>query len=81
MDYENIEYPQAIESLASSMGLEVPREESAQLQQQREKNQELFEVLQKASNYYQQQLRQQPDKNSVINYLKYRGLSGEIARL
>lgn len=80
MDYENIEYPQAIESLANSMGLEVPREESAQLQQQREKNQELYDILQKASSYYQQQLRRHPDKDSVIKYLKDRGLSGEIAR-
>jgi DNA primase len=80
MDYENIEYPQAIESLASSMGLEVPREESEQLQQQREKNQELYDILQKASSYYQQQLRQHPEKDSVIKYLKDRGLSGEIAR-
>ena len=80
MDYENIEYPQAIESLASSMGLEVPREESAQHQQQRESNQALYDILQSASNYYQQQLRQHPDKNSVITYLKDRGLSGEIAR-
>jgi DNA primase len=80
MDYENIDYPQAIEFLANSMGLEVPREESAQLQQQREKNQEIYDILQKASSYYQQQLRRHPDKDSVIKYLKDRGLSGEIAR-
>ena len=80
MDYENIEYPQAIESLANSMGIEVPREESAQHQQQRELNQTTFDVLQKTSTFYQQQLRQHPDKNSVISYLKDRGLSGEIAR-
>jgi DNA primase len=80
MDYENIEYPQAIESLANSMGLEVPREESAQLQQKREKSLELYDILLKASSYYQQQLRHHPDKNSVIKYLKDRGLSGEIAR-
>ncbi|MFL2840574.1 MAG: DNA primase [Pseudohongiellaceae bacterium] len=80
MDYENIEYPHAIESLANSMGLEVPREESDQLKQQRELNQTLYDVLQSASNYYQQQLRQHSDKNSVIVYLKDRGLSGEIAR-
>jgi len=80
MDYDNIEYPQAIESLANSMGLEVPREESAQLQQKREKSLELYDILLKASSYYQQQLRHHPDKNSVIKYLKDRGLSGEIAR-
>ena len=64
MDFDNIEYPQAIETLASSMGLEVPREESAQLQKQRELNQALYDVLQKASNFYQQQLRQHPNKNA-----------------
>ena len=80
MDYENIEYPQAIESLANSMGLEVPREESAQLQEKRELNQKLFEVLQDASSFYQQQLRKHPEKNTVVKYLKDRGLSGEIAR-
>tara|TARA_R110000824_G_scaffold336_11_gene2407 strand:- start:64577 stop:66343 length:1767 start_codon:yes stop_codon:yes gene_type:complete len=80
MDFDNIEYPQAIETLASSMGLEVPREESAQLQKQRELNQALYDVLQKASNFYQQQLRQHPNKNAAVDYLKNRGLSGEIAR-
>ncbi len=80
MDYENIEYPQAIESLANSMGLEVPRTESAQEHQAREKNQTLFEILEKACSYFQQQLRQHPDRNGAISYLKERGLSGEIAR-
>ena len=80
MDFDNIEYPQAIESLASSMGLEVPREESVQDQQQREKNQALYDVLQKAANFYQLQLRQHPNKDTAVDYLRNRGLSGEIAR-
>ncbi|MAM71586.1 MAG: DNA primase [Gammaproteobacteria bacterium] len=80
MDFENIDYPQAIELLASSMGLEVPREESSEVKQQRERNIDLYDVLQQAAAYYQQQLRQHPAKSSAIEYLKQRGLSGEIAR-
>ncbi len=80
MDFDNIDYPQAIESLASSMGLEIPREESVAVKQQRERNASLFEVLQEACAYYQQQLRQHPAKAEAIAYLKQRGLSGEIAR-
>ena len=60
MDFENIDYPQAIELLASSMGLEVPREESSEVKQQRERNIDLYDVLQQAAAYYQQQLRQHP---------------------
>ena len=80
MNYENLDFPQAIESLATSMGIEVPREESAIAQQQREKNQGLYEILKKTSAYYQTQLRQHPQKSRAIEYLKSRGLSGEIAR-
>jgi DNA primase len=80
MDFENIDYPQAIESLASSMGLEIPREESKAHQQQRERNASLYEVLLEASNFYQQQLRQHPARADAVDYLKKRGLSGEIAR-
>jgi len=80
MDFDNIDYPQAIESLASSMGLEIPREESVAVKQQRERNASLFKVLQEACTYYQQQLRQHPARAEAIAYLKQRGLSGEIAR-
>jgi DNA primase len=80
MDFDNIDYPQAIESLASSMGLEIPHEESVAVKQQRERNADLFEVLQEACAYYQQQLRKHPAKAEAIAYLKQRGLSGEIAR-
>ncbi len=80
MDYENIDYPQAIETLASSMGLEIPREESKAHQQQRERNAGLYDILQEASNFYQQQLRQHPARSDAVDYLKRRGLSGEIAR-
>jgi len=80
MNYENLDYVEAIEKLAAQVGMEVPREESSVAQQTREKNQSLYDVLQQSARYYQAQLRQHPDKQRAIDYLKKRGLSGEIAR-
>ncbi len=80
MNYENMDYVEAIEKLAAQMGMEVPREESSASQRSREKNQELYDVLQQCSRYFQAQLRQHPQKARAVDYLKRRGLSGEIAR-
>ncbi|MDG2176019.1 MAG: DNA primase [Gammaproteobacteria bacterium] len=80
MNYENMDYVEAIEKLASQMGMEVPREESNDALRSREKNQVLFEVLEQSCRYYQTQLRKHPDKTRAVEYLKSRGLSGEIAR-
>jgi DNA primase len=80
MNYENMDYVEAIEKLAAQMGLEVPREESSAAQRSREKNQELYDVLQQCTRYFQAQLRQHPQKARAVDYLKRRGLSGEIAR-
>ena len=80
MNYENMDYVEAIEKLASQMGMEVPREESNDAQRSREKSQVLFEVLEQSCRFYQTQLRKHPDKTRAVEYLKNRGLSGEIAR-
>jgi len=78
MEYEHLDFVEAIESLASSMGMEVPREAGKQRspqQQQRTKN--LIDLMQAANAYYQQQLKNNP---VAIDYLKQRGLSGDIAQ-
>ena len=80
MNYENLDYVEAIEKLAAQAGMEVPREESSVAQKSREKNQALYDVLQASQRYYQAQLRRHPQKNRAVDYLKSRGLSGEIAR-
>ncbi len=80
MNYENFDYVEAIEKLAAQVGMEVPREESSLAQHTREKNQALHDVLQKSARYYQAQLRLHPDKQRAVDYLKKRGLTGEIAR-
>ncbi len=82
MDYENLEFPAAVEALAAVAGIEVPREESdsGQNQKRRQQTQALLDLLESAARFYQQQLRQHSDKDSAVNYLKKRGLSGAVAR-
>lgn len=77
MEYEGQEFVAAIEDLAASIGLPVPRDALAQTNQF---DQNLFEVMQKVSQYYQQQLKQHPEGKTAVNYLKNRGLTGEIAK-
>tara|TARA_R110002110_G_C13470397_1_gene720578 strand:+ start:58278 stop:60212 length:1935 start_codon:yes stop_codon:yes gene_type:complete len=83
MDYENIDFPQAVESLASSVGLQVPREEGRAGQQRaaREQgNKALYALMEQAAKFYQLQLRQHPQAHRAVDYLKQRGLTGIIAK-
>tara|TARA_B100000767_G_scaffold254684_1_gene260268 strand:- start:992 stop:2848 length:1857 start_codon:yes stop_codon:yes gene_type:complete len=82
MDYENLDFPAAVESLASVAGLEVPREASNSVEQRQRKSesQGLYDTLAWAAKHFQLQLRQHSNKAQAIDYLKNRGLSGEVAR-
>jgi DNA primase len=82
MDYERLEFPQAVESLAQTAGLEVPKEESRPGEASRQDTQRpLFEQLEQATRFYEHSLRKHPDAKRAVKYLKSRGLSGEIAKL
>ena len=80
MEHAGFGYVEAIEELARSVGLDVPRERLVAGDAQREYAQkvapDLYDVMQTATRYYREQLKQSP---RAIDYLKQRGLSGEIA--
>lgn len=80
MNFDQTDFPQAVESLARDNGMEVPREESAAASRRQSENSKLFEVLEEASKFYCQQLRRHEQRKSAVDYLKARGVSGEIAR-
>lgn len=75
MEYDRLEFPDAVEELAAMMGMEVPREETVSNAPKVDTS--LYDIMEKAANYYQQQLK---SNKSAIDYLKGRGLSGEIAK-
>jgi DNA primase len=78
MEYERLDFPRAIEVLADSLGLTVPREEAGKSQEAPQKP--LYEMLEKAAAFYKDQLRQHPQAAKAIDYLKKRGLTGITAR-
>jgi DNA primase len=80
MEYDHMEFVEAIEELAKHVGVEVPREVSENRARQDKSAPDLYELMQRAANFYSQQLRLHPDSNPAVAYLKGRGLSGEVAR-
>lgn len=81
MDYENVDFPTAVEMLAAHLGLDVPREASSEAGAARKKESEtLYETLTRAAVFYQRQLREHPQRKTAVSYLQQRGLKGEIAR-
>lgn len=79
MDYERMEFREAIESLAQAAGMEMPAEE-ADTTPQIEHQKSLYKSMEKATRLYESLLRKHPTRGRVVDYLKQRGLSGEIAR-
>lgn len=75
MEYENMEFVDAIEQLASDQHIEVAREDGPDVNVI--DNSGLYKMLELASEKYQAHLKQD---QRAIAYLKKRGLSGEISR-
>lgn len=81
MEFDNIDFPEAVELLAGTVGLEVPKEEVTPYQQQKQQERvNLYELTSSANEFYQQQLRFSEHKQAPIDYLKNRGLSGKAAK-
>ncbi len=78
MEHSGLTYVDAIEELARSAGLTVPREERRPQDIAKQKQaMALSEVMGPAADWYKKQLKATP---RAIDYLKGRGLSGEIAK-
>ena len=82
MDHAGMNFVEAVKELAQGCGMQVPEEQRSPqerelAQQARQKQLTLTDLLEKAAAAYRQQLRAAPP---AIEYLKGRGLSGEIAR-
>lgn len=79
MDYDKLEFPEAIEELAAMHGLEVPRENvihrDGKPQANYKTKRNLYELMDAVAKFYQQNLVHQ---NVAQDYLRDRGLSAEI---
>ncbi len=75
MQYAGLGFIEAVEDLAGNLGMPVPREVSIR-SQEKAKQQPLTERMARAARFYKEQLKVTP---KAIDYLKGRGLTGEIA--
>jgi len=73
MNFEGLDFVDAVEDLARHAGLEVPREASRTARP----SEDLYEILAAAAEFYQEELKKSPE---AVAYLKQRGLSGEVAK-
>jgi len=76
MDYDNLGFVETVEELAAREGMEVPREEGGRSGPD---YRPLYDTLAEAARYYQQQLRHHLQAPKAVDYLRQRGLSGQIA--
>jgi DNA primase len=74
MEYEHLSFVEAIESLASDLGLEVPYEKSSKPIKQ---NNDLFLMMEKLQKKFQDNLK---NESKAIKYLKERGIDGTTAK-
>ena len=87
MEFDRLDFPDAVDELASHYNMEVPKEQNnqspAQQRQQQiayQQKQDDYELMGQISQFYQQQLKVAEDKSTAVDYLKGRGLSGEIVK-
>ncbi|MGR5132832.1 DNA primase [Vibrio alfacsensis] len=87
MEFERLDFVEAIEELASYLGLDVPREQrngghgpsSSGPQASSSEKRSLYDLMSSIAQFYRNQLKQ-PASKVAIEYLKDRGLSGEIVQ-
>ena len=74
MEFDHMNFVEAIESLANSMGVEIPRSESDQPAQRYDK---LFSLMDAVARHWQSCLKETPE---AVEYLKNRGIDGSTAK-
>ena len=74
MEYDRMSFPEAVEELARRAGMEIPKEAGVF---EPEPSADLLDLMREASRFYRAQLREHPP---AIEYLKQRGITGEVAR-
>lgn len=80
MEFDRLEFPEAIEELARMHGLEVQHDDQTSQRPARPQAKDQYELMEHVSKYYRQSLQQHSEGARAIEYLKGRGLSGETAQ-
>ncbi|NEV61374.1 DNA primase [Thiorhodococcus minor] len=77
MEHDHLAFPEAVEELALRAGMQVPTRSEQFVKTPTQAP--LYALVEKAAALYRRQLREHPQANRAVEYLKQRGVSGEIA--
>lgn len=80
MAYERLEFPDAIEELTRQAGLELPKTGVDGGDSQSIKPL-LLDLVAQADRFFRRQLREHPSRQRAVDYLRQRGLTGQIANV
>ncbi len=82
MEYEKLEFVDAIEEIASMLNIDVPREQGGSSAPERTAAQKRsdYDLMLHTARFYQHQLKHHANSAAVIDYVKGRGLSGETVK-
>ena len=78
MEYQHLHFVEAIERLATRVGMSVPRtkEDESKVKSRLE----MTTILNQAAHFYANQLKHHPESKQAVAYLKQRGLNGKTAK-
>lgn len=82
MEYDRMRFPEAVEHLASRLGMDVPREgaDDPRAQARERKHKEAVNLLELAGSFFRERLKM-PEASQARAYLEGRGLSAEVQQL
>jgi len=82
MDFNHLDFVEAVEDLAAFVGVDVPRETTAYSHQPAQKKTDLsnlYALMEQVAAFYVQQLRNSNEGKKAVDYLKERGIGGDCA--
>ncbi len=81
MKHDGLTFPEAVRDLAERCGIEVREEDrpAPEADRQRKHKDDLYGVLQVAATFYEQMLREHPDRAYAVEELEKRGVAGADA--
>ena len=83
MDFNHLDFVEAVEDLAAFIGLEVPREQGQVTNSSAPKKAVLddsYDLLMKVAKFYSQQFKHNAESYKAIEYLKSREVEGRVAK-
>ncbi|WAK02017.1 DNA primase [Methylobacter sp. YRD-M1] len=83
MDFNHLNFVEAVEDLATFVGVDVPRESVSSQSGQKQNKEDLrslYQVMEDVAAFYVEQLRIHAQGRKAVDYLKARGVSGQVAR-